>query len=309
MRKLVSTVSSFALVIGMSSQALAVATELPDAQGPGATTLAAMETQCDTLAAGHGAAWSGEVDLASIDATLTAGPTEVLPLDRDIDESSIEGHGTFTPSDPYIAGDPYRIGGSVNMFGIQRASAATWSNSRYDYTADFETTFTYSFNCTMTELVHIPVEGRYVVDPELIGTPQAEAVLQACNAFNDAHDAGADQGFWGNSPQGNCVFEVETPAHDEEQARDDEAGTPVNEIQTDTLQGHEENGGPVEVTGDLFVGQVVVCISPKKPTPGGTWQTQNGYTGNKCTTTYFNEGHWDHGSQTSNGTYISVPIV
>lgn len=290
----------------MSTAAFAVATETPEPQGPNGTTLDTMQAQCDILAAAHGSAWNGAVDQSSIQATLISGPTEFLPLDRNIDESSIEGYGTFTPSDTYISGDPYRIGGSVNMFGIQRASAATWSNSRYDYTADFNSTFSYAFNCNLTETVHVPVQGHYVVEPTDQGNE--EAGQNSCNAFTAL---GPTWEHWGQD-HAQCDFIVEEPAHDEEEARPDEIGTPVTEAQTDTLPGHEENGGPVEVTGDLFIGQVVVCISPsttsKKGVPGA-WRAQNGYGGEKCTTAYFNEGHWDHGSTESQGTYISVPAV
>ena len=62
----------------------------------------------------------------------------------------------------------------------------------------------------------------------------------------------------------------------------------------------------------MFVGKVVVCISPSKTVKGGVpgaWQNHNGYTGTKCNTAYFNVAPWGGGSQDSNGTYISVPGV
>ena len=72
---------------------------------------------------------------------------------------------------------------------------------------------------------------------------------------------------------------------------------------------------------DHDLGQTVVCISPstitKKGVPGA-WVNKNGYDGGSftgtgsppapgCNTPYFKVAPWGNGSQTSNGTYISVP--
>lgn len=89
-------IGSTALASVVSTSAFAVPTETPSAQGPNGATLSAMQGQCDALAAAHGPAWSGELDLGSISGSLIAGPTEVGGT-RIIDESTIEGHGTFTP--------------------------------------------------------------------------------------------------------------------------------------------------------------------------------------------------------------------
>jgi hypothetical protein len=86
----------------------------------------------------------------------------------------------------------------------------------------------------------------------------------------------------------------------------------VDQDQTDTLLAHEDEGGPVQAEGGPFhIGQVVICISPststKKGVPGA-WRQQNGYTGDKCTTDWFvNHAVWGSGTESSNGTYISVP--
>jgi hypothetical protein len=255
-----------------------------------------MEAQCDALAAAHGTAWSGEVDQSSITPTLVSGPTEVAGT-RDVDETTIVGTGVFTPGSTYIQGDPFRIGGSVNMFGDQYADAGTWSDSTYNYWADFLSTFSYAFNCTMSEHVVVPATGHHdwTLDPS---DPQAAACL--------AYDK---NGLFQGEDQGQCVWVVDSPGSEGDEARPDEAGTPVNQDQTDNLYAFEDSGGPVQATGGPFhIGQVVICISPSKPTPGGTWRTQNGYTGNKCTTDWFkNHAVWGSGTEGSNGTYISVP--
>src|SRR4029453_16620944 len=321
-----------AIVVGSFNPVLATAAwadtvPTPTADATDATTLAAMQNQCDILAAAHdignGDEWTGEVVEGAV--TLVAGPTEVDGT-RDIDEDTIVGTGTFTPGSTYIQGDPFRIGGSVNMFGDQYADAGSWSDSTYNFTADFDSTFQHAFSCNIYQAVfhaeqtiHHEAEGQYVLRPDLVGTPQGEAAQQSCIAFNNAHQAGEDQGFWGNTPHGNCVFEG-TQAYDEiiPESLDDpalvgnEPGTPVNQDQTDSLEGFEDHGGPVQAEGGPFhIGQVVICISPststKKGVPG-EWRTQNGYPGTNCTTDWFkNHAVWGSGTESSNGTYISVP--
>ena len=76
--------------------------------------------------------------------------------------------------------------------------------------------------------------------------------------------------------------------------------------------GHEVNGGPFTQIGNWLAQKVVICISPSKTVKGGTpgaWANHNGYLGSKCTTAWFNVAPWGGGSQTSNGTYISVPAI
>lgn len=306
------TFSSFVPVL--NAPALADTIPTPTATGPNSTTQAAMDAQCDTLAAVHGAAWHGEVDVGSISSELISGPTEVAGT-RVIDDSSIVGTGTFTPGTTYIQGDPFRIGGSVNMFGDQYATSGSWSDSTYNYTADFTSTFRYSFNCHMSETVTVPAEGIYVIAGDF-GDSEA-AVRGNCAAFTAQGDNDPRPDWWGEPFHGgsdanpHCMFQG-TAAHEGDEDRPDEAGTPIDEVQTDSLDAFEDHGGPVQANGGPFhIGQVVICISPsttvKKGVPGA-WRQQNGYTGAKCTTDWFkNHAVWGSGTEGSNGTYISVP--
>jgi hypothetical protein len=329
MRKLTALVTSVALVAAMSSTpAFADTVPTPGAAETSGDTLAAMQAQCDTIAAsydtGDGDIWTGEVVEGAV--TLVSGPTEV-PGTRIIDESTIVGSGVFTPAALYIEGEPYRIGGSVNMFGDARTSAGSWSESTYDFTADFDSTFSHAFNCNIyqqdyhpEQTIHHNAEGVYVIAGDF-GDSEA-AIRGNCAAFTAQGDNDPQPDWFGDPFHGgsdanpHCQFEG-TPAYDEviPESWDDPAliasvaGVAVDQDQTDSLLGFEDHGGSVEVSGDFFVGQVVICISPKKPTPGGTWQTQNGYTGTNCNTAYFNSAPWGGGSQTSNGTYISVPAI
>jgi hypothetical protein len=295
------TAAAFAATVGTAT------VDDPVAQGLNSTNLAAAQAQCTALAAAHAAThYTGTLDSNSIEATLVSGPTETGTRDK----TNINGIGTFTPGHTYIQGEPFRVGGSVNMFGDQYANAGTWSDSQYDFTNQFTSTFSYAFNCNMTETVHVPVQGYYEVADDAPGN-SGDAVKANCEAFN-AMGPDPSQPWWGSSEDhAFCHFVMTSAAHDEEQDRPDESGTPINQDQTDTLIGHEYHGGPVQAQGGPFhLGQVAICISPstttKKGVPG-VWKNQNGYTGTNCSTAYFNSAPWGAGTESSNGTYISVP--
>jgi hypothetical protein len=288
--------------------------EDPVAQGLSAANLLAAQGQCTALAALHAPLnYTGTLDESSIEATLVSGPTEVDPSARD--KSNIVGTGTFIPGHTYIQGDPFRIGGSVNLFGDQYADSGSWTDSEYDFTNQFTSIFSYAFNCNMSESVHVPVQGYYEIDDNDHGSDE-DAIRANCVAFTNL-GPDASQPWWGTD-HAFCKFVTTVPAHDEDQDRPDEAGTPINQSQTDTLTGHENHGGPVQAPGGIFhIGQVVICISPststKKGVPGA-WRAQNGYDGGSstgpaagCNTPYFKIAPWGAGTDSSNGTYISVP--
>lgn len=292
---------------------------IPAATGPTQETKDAMQDQCDALALLHGFNWTGTLDEASIGTALyVSGPTEVGTHSiADAIEGTLEGAGTFTPGPISILGDPYRIGGSVNLFGIQQAAGGHYSASEYDFEGEFDTVYSYSFNCTMKETVFTGAEGYY----ELAGEfgDSNEAIRANCDAFTALGDNDPRPKWWGEPFHGgsaanpHCRF-VGTQGGETEEDRPDEAGVPVEETQTDTLTAHEDAGEGFDDPATVLIGQVVVCISPttstqtKKGVPG-TWTPKNGYDGSKCTTTYFNSAPWGAGSQDSNGTYISVPLA
>jgi len=313
MKKIVTfaVMCSTALYTILPAAAFADTVPDPIADPTSAETLAAMQLQCDNLAAAHdtgnGDEWTGEVVEGSV--TKVSGPTEVAGT-RVIDEDSIVGIGTPTYGGIHIAGDPYRNGGSVNMFGAQRATDKTWPDSTYNFTADFDTTFAHAFSCDIYQAVfhpavHIPghkIQGYYINCDfghgqgndnggtcEDVGQPQG-----SCLAHNNV---GESLPFWGEDTE-QCKFIVTGPAVDpvdEDAYLDDpvfvvnEAGMPVNQDQTDSLEGFEDHGGTVTAHGDFFVAQVVVCISPAKGTKGipGVWTKQNGYTGDKCNAAWY----------------------
>jgi hypothetical protein len=301
-----------------ASAAVTILDPPPSAQGPSAATLTAMEGQCDALAAAHGASWSGDLDESSIVPTLVSGPTEVgTHSTDDAIDGTLVGAGTFTPGTVSILGDPYRIGGSVNMFGVLQSTGGHYSASTYDFRGDFQSTFSFAFNCKMSESVTVPAEGIYVIAGDF--GDSEDAVRGNCAAFTAQGDNDPLPDWWGdpfhggNADNPHCKFEG-TAAHPEDQDRDDEAGTAIEETQTDELLAHEDAGAGFDIGETVLIGQAVICISPttttqvKKGVPG-TWVAKNGYTGGKCTTAWFNVAPWGHGSQDSNGTYISVPLV
>lgn len=327
-RKIASLAAASAMVLASiaSTAAWAVPTQEPLPQGPDAGTLADMQSQCDAIAAsydtGNGDVWTGEVVLGG--ATLVSGPTETGP--RTIDESSIELIGPYVPATSEIRGDPFRIGGSVNLFGDQWSTAGYWPDHSYNYTADFESTFRYDFSCNINfekyypaEVIHHRAVGVYVFNDDGTGGDE-EAIRRNCEQQTDNGQPWWGQLYIPNDNNPRCRFEG-TPAYDEiiDEHYDPPilhatvAGTPVDQAQTDNLPGFEAHGGRIDVTGEFHIGQVVVCISPstgggngKKGNPG-EWRQQNGYTGDKCTTDWFKVAPWGAGTESSNGTYISVP--
>jgi len=294
---------AFAAIVGTAT------VDDPTAQALTAASLVLAQDQCDALAAAHAPlVYSGTLDESSVTPTgLVSSPTEIDPTQRV--KSNIEGTGTFIPGHTYIQGDPFRIGGSVNLFGDQYADSGSWTDSEYDFTNDFTSTFSYSFTCKMVETVMLPATGHHewTHDPS---DPEA----QACLAYDK-------NGLFQGEDQGQCVWIADSPGGPDPQDRPDEFGT-INQDQTDNLAGHENHGGPVQAPGGVFhIGQVVICISPssstKKGVPGA-WRAQNGYSGGSftgagtppaagCNTPYFKVAPWGAGTDTSNGTYISVP--
>lgn len=324
-------VSSIAISPVISTAAYAAATQTPDADvADPTTTVASMQAQCDALALTQFApsgvvqettddgrsynvpfttTWEADVEMGGAGILIT-GPTEVLPLDRDIDPGSVVGTGGFTWGGVKIVGDPFRNGGSVNMFGNQRATEKNFASSNYDYTAEFMSTFAYSFGCSLIATTHYSAVNVPGVPGRKVQGFYTNPGAGDCKGFDETKP------FWGED-QGACIFTMTGDAIEAldpvtVDARDDVAnpislpGVPVQQSQTDNLSGRELNGGPVTLAGDLFVGNPVVCISPKRLP--GIWTRQNGYLGEKCTTAWFNNLNiaWN-GSTTSQGTYISVP--
>ncbi|WP_423142784.1 hypothetical protein ACOYW6_05395 [Parablastomonas sp. CN1-191] len=231
------------------------------------------------------------------------------------------GVGTPTYSGLSIAGRPFRNGGSVNMFGDQVATDRTFSNSTYDFTADFSTVTTFGYSCNFSQATETHHDAVYTDGPV--------QGFYTNNGTNPSGGQGSCQGLspanphWGED-LGNCTWHYTGPGVPvlvtPESWTTDGTLTPRPDLatshtidQTDTVNhgGHELNGGIwTEHAGPndrWLAAKVVVCISPKKLP--GIWTQQNGYTGSDCNTTYFNSASWGGGSQTSNGTYISVPGV
>jgi hypothetical protein len=242
--------------------------------------------------------------------------------------------GTPTYGGVSITGDPFRIGGSVNMFGDQVATTRTYPGSSYEYDRITSVTTNYSFGCELTQKTEFwtppvnnpgtPVQGYYTNSSEDNGGGEGNGVPhgggtggnQSCSGFDPGHDK------WGENI-GACIFTKTgdavpptTTAGYWTQTPD--IVTPYSGQAASQTDGTTEYGligfdpTPITQTGNWFVGKVVVCISPSKTVKGGVpgaWQNHNGYTGTKCNTAYFNVAPWGGGSQDSNGTYISVPGV
>lgn len=300
----------------ISTPAFAVATDTPTAAEADATTLAAMQSQCNALAAAHDTG-NGDIWTAAVvtgDVTQVSGPTETGT--RTIDQNSIQGTGVYVPSHLEIRGNPFKNGGSVNLFGDQWATAGYYPGSTYNYTASFDSTFAHAFSCDISDAVYHPAvfHPAVVHDPVTIPGQYHPAVAATGCYTNPGHSSctvdthycnDIEAAHWGFS-YGNCIWNEITPAQPAYTDPDivvtpgytdpaytdpayndppiligNEAGVAVNQNQTDTLNGFEANGPMVQVTAEYHVGQPVVCISPGSK--GGTWKPQNGYGGGSLT--------------------------
>ena len=311
----------------MSTPTFADTIPSPIANAADGTTLAAMQTQCDALAAAHDTAngdiWTGDVVEGTV--TLTAGPTEVGGT-RVVDTSSIVGTGTYVPAALEIRGDPFKNGGSVNMFGDQWSTAGYYPDSTYNFTADFASTFTHAFSCNINNAVYhaavvhpavvhpaVPAEGYYTNN----GTnPSGEGSCQGLSPANPHWGSDLGNCIWTETAPGEPSYtdpEYTDPAYNDEPVFVvNEAGIAITQDQTDSLDAFEDHGGVVQVTGEYHVGQPVICISPGSK--GGSWRVQNGYNGGSlvgpaagCNTPYFKIAPTGNGTTTSNGTFTSVP--
>lgn len=342
-----SSVSPF-----FASAALADVIPAPVADPLSSTNLTEMQNTCDALAdardTGNGDIWSARVLPGAT--TLVAGPTEVAGT-RVVDQGTITPTGTYVPSSTEIRfGDkngPFKIGGSVNMFGDQWSTAGYYPDSTYYYDADFNSTFSHGYTCEISRseyhagyTQHVEAVGAYVVYGDFGGSE--DAVRGQCAAFtNQGFPIESRPSWWGvnlyeggnTDPNSNgyaphCIFdgvlehdEVVPERWDPPVVVDTLPQTAILQDQTDSMRAFEDHGGRVNVTGEYKIGQVVVCISPssttKKGVPGA-WRPQNGYGGGNmlestpasagCNTEWFKVTGWGSGSQTSNGTYISVPF-
>jgi hypothetical protein len=293
----------------------------PPPTGPTQDTKDAMQDQCDALALAHGFNWTGTLDEGSIGAGVyVSGPTEVgTHTIADAIEGTLEGAGTFTPAHLEFTSDPYRNGGSVNMWANADAVGGQYSASEYDFEGDFETKYTYAFDCDMTETVISGAEGFYEVAGDF--GDSEDAIRANCDAFtalgdNDPRPKWWGEPFHGGSPSNpHCRF-VGTPGTEEEEDRDPESGIPVEETQTDTLIAHEDAGEGFFDSATVSIGKVLVCISPttstqtKKGAPG-TWVFKHGYSGEKCTTTWYNTGAMVDVANLNTGSnnVVTVPVI
>ncbi len=187
-----------------------------------------------------------------------------------------------------------RNGKSPNIFATDvKASSETWSNNSVDYMIDGTVTTTFAYHCDVTKY-----EWTDPVGP----TPPSGANYDYEHKDNPGQnlcDKYDGTRYWGET-HGNCVLVGVT--YDDE---GDEGSPgfftdvpigPVGDFTVDQTSESETYGPFTDLnagshtyydTGAL--GQAVVCISPGPK--GGTWRTQNMYTGVApqlpCTTATF----------------------
>ncbi|QIL01472.1 hypothetical protein G7078_00820 [Sphingomonas sinipercae] len=299
-----------------ANAAVTLISSTPSANPAELTTanLAAAQSQCDTAAAtadADGSAANSDRYTAAVvqgAPSYVSGPAEIgSEADRTLTTAKSPA-GTFSPGVKFISGNPYRNGGSVNMFGLQKATGGSYSNSQYDFTAQFKTTYAVAYTCTISKEVYNPPvyvppvfhprTGHWIVNPDFHGNE--EAVTQNCTAFNTSLPTGPQNGH--PTDQANCRYIEETAAYTTPgytipayfgPKTEVAAGVPggsFNQEQTDTLSAHESFGSGYSISETVTLGQVVVCISPSKSGAKlpGAWTKQNGYTGDLCNSAWYN---------------------
>jgi hypothetical protein len=272
------------------------------AAGASAATQVLMQAQCTALAAADatasGHAFTGTLDTGSITSSWVSGPTEVEGTRSQTSGNTPGLSATYTPAHKEISGDPYRNGGSVNMFGVQQSVGGYYSTSQYDFTASFTSTYSYAFKCNMTETV----PHHDLVTAEIPATPgtghhyrmDGNTHAQNCVEMDVRGDHFGETGPGPDDQDtgGTCLWAWDTnptpliPAtYNDYNTYNNttEDGVAISQDQTDTLSAHETDGAGYSDSATVTLGQVVVCISPKK----GSWTSQNGYTGSKCTTAWY----------------------
>ena len=307
------------------------------AADPGQVLVAGMQTTCDAAAAVHdidgvgGDLWSGQVVLGAV--TLAAGPVETGTHSiTDAIAGTLVGAGTFTPAHVEILGDPYRNGGSVNMFGMKQAVGGHYSASAYDFMGTFKTTYAHAFSCDISKALYHPAVdifhpavGIYVIAGDF--GESEDAIRANCAAFTaQGQDPLNLPTWWGDAFHGgsadnpHCRF-VGTAAYTEHHdayndppvLQGNEAQSAINIDQTNALRAHEDAGEGFDTSATLLIGQVVVCISPSKTGTKlpGAWSKQNGYTGDKCTTDWYNGGATVGVPNLNDGSHnwVTVPVV
>jgi hypothetical protein len=257
---------------------------------PAGITNAAAQAVCDAKASAHGTDWTGTV--ASVDGDITSGPT--ADGTRTMVGSATPGDGAVQIGESVqVTGDPFRIGGSVNMFGFAQVIAAHWSYSQYDFTQHFAWQSTYTVTCDMAQLIPVGIHTW-------LGLPDTQAQAN-CEGDKNPHETD-DRGA-------NCPW-TQTGTTPEDRGQEQGSVGPVSE--GGTLNGHESMGPSIPVNEgdvDLPPMQVVVCISPSTVTKKlpGAWTPKNGYSGGSavqgqpgCNTGWYNGGAMTQPSPYSN---------
>ena len=296
--------SAFALLASTAAQAFVVGNseyDDPTPQGASVATKALMQAACANLAAAHAPdIYVGTLDDGSIAGTVIAGSETPSGAQT---KSNFVGIGQPIPESIQVATEPYRNGGSVNMFALAQVVAAHYADSSYDFTQSVTWNSNYTFTCKMRETIPVPDQGVHIwTGPSQAGDP-AKANCEGDKNPHEYDDRGA-----------NCEFQVTIPAHNEYEDRDDEFGDIDQLGETDTLAGHASSGGgqlPVDLNAEPVAPyQVVVCISPSstgKKLPG-EWVKKNGYTGSNCTTSWYNGGGLLAGQHVNTGSNNNVTV-
>jgi len=298
--------TALSLVVGSAAFAAVVLDDpTPPAATPSALTSADLVTAqgvCDAIALPYDTDGSGpntaRAEVIEEGATYVSGPTEVGSHSKgDAIGDITPGLGaTFSPAAPQITGDPYRKGGSVNMFGLLQSPGGTYSTSNYKFEGQFSTTYAHPYTCDVykRELGDpVTVPGGYYVNN---GGNVCRGIVPTNPNWGEPQVSDNEGAGMGMGEPKSCTFVPEGPPiviapgvlGDEELVGNFPGGS-INQTQTDTLLATETQGESYFDATPVTLGEPVICISPSstgKKLPGA-WVKKDIYTGTKCTGAWY----------------------
>lgn len=286
MRKVIGTASALALVASMSATP-SFAAGVPASAPSGDTSTAAQGVCNDDLATLQNDEGDWSTRLVFGTSPTATDPVEVSDtrVETSAQPDLLSAVISFSDVSAVGSTDLTRNGQSPNIFAKDaRARTVTYANHSYDFTAQFTTTTSFSYDCEMTKLVHTTTTTP--------GTPAGPVQGFYTNPGNgDCQGVPNTNPNWGQDLGQGCIFtktgdgtpaipgtSVTTSAPVRQAASDTSHTIPQDDTASGT--GTELNGGQRTFTNQSLKVMAVVCNSPTKNP--GTWRAQNGYDGGLC---------------------------
>ena len=259
------------------------------------TTVTRMATTCAALVDASATLHDGSPVWSTAVINVVDSEQPGVNTDTEVPNTRV-GTGTPIYSDTKIAQGtvgpdrPYRIGGSVNMFGDQVATTKTFPGYTFKFDRSTSTTTNYTIDCQLTQSTEVlqpavdtpghKVEGHYVNCDFGHGQGSDNGGEDVCadvpptQASCIAHNATGDSlPFWGLDTE-QCKFiktaDAVPPGHTDAYYTDGPDIVTTSPGHTDSQTDVTSQSGldgvsnsPLVLHGSFLAGQVVICISPE----------------------------------------------